>query len=225
MNKVNLESLSCITDLQLLIMAQNRTCRGCFISNDRLLKATSPVQRNHNHSDKRSELEINQNLTCRAPWPLCWLWPSSSVCLCPLCPPVSCWIVLRCPQGEEAHQIIFHSFWSHCCHSDNIDVSENYLYSQRLSWFSGVFPSLVNYKLRKEMHICWMVHTCPNYTGLFLPSLPVSASVRSCSMSHFSTRCPAGCSAMCNCNTNPQFWVRVSFIHIHTRGSVGLDPA
>lgn len=29
-----------------------------------------------------------------------------------------------------------------------------------------------------------------------LPSLPASASVTSCSMSHFSTRCPAGCSAM-----------------------------
>lgn len=36
---------------------------------------------------------------------------------------------------------------------------------------------------------------------LFLPSLPASASIMSCSTSHFSTRCPAGCSAMCSCNT------------------------
>ena len=40
------------------------------------------------------------------------------------------------------------------------------------------------------------------YVCVFLPSLPASSSVRSCSMSHFSTRCPAGCSAMWSCSTS-----------------------
>lgn len=51
-----------------------------------------------------SKGEMIQKLTCRAPWLLCWLWPSSSACLYPLCPPVSCWTALRHPQRGEANR-------------------------------------------------------------------------------------------------------------------------